>query len=261
LKWKWLPNYIATFGLARGLRTFANIHLKPRPADSLFAVHIAGRVFWLRNTASDISIFSQIWIKKEYDVKRWPELWQRLQTAHRLIIESGRKPLIIDAGANIGLASLWFTMIFPESHIYAVEPDEGNFALLRKNIADYPNITPIAGAVWDRPVRMRIANPSAGAGAYRVTEGNGGVRAYTIPELIKASGGELFIVKIDIEGGEDALFRSNTEWLAAAHLTVLEPHDWLYPTQGTSRNFLRRICETKVDFVFQGENVFCFKYD
>jgi FkbM family methyltransferase len=204
--------------------------------------------------------FLQIWIKQEYDLGGWPQLCERLRSAYGRLIAAGRTPLIIDAGANIGLASLWFATMFPEARIYAVEPDEGNLALLRRNVASCRNVVVLPGAVWDRPCEVGIANPDAGAGGFRVAEGGGDVRAYTIPEIVKAAGDEPFIVKIDIEGGEDALFRSNTDWLSAAHLTILELHDWMLPSQGTSRNFLRCISETSVDVVFQGENVFCFKY-
>ena len=34
-----------------------------------------------------------------------------------------------------------------------------------------------------------------------------------------------FIVKIDIEGSEDDLFSSNTDWVAKFPIIVVEPHD------------------------------------
>src|SRR5438445_120139 len=101
-EWQRLPNYIKTLGLSDGFRTFANIYLKPRRPGSLFSVRVGEHVLWLRNTASDKSIFFQIWIKKEYDARGWPQLWDRLQSAYYSIVKAGRTPLIIDAGANIG---------------------------------------------------------------------------------------------------------------------------------------------------------------
>lgn len=45
------------------------------------------------------------------------------------------QPIIFDCGANIGLATIFFKWLYPESEIYAFEPDADTFALLKKNIA------------------------------------------------------------------------------------------------------------------------------
>ena len=44
---------------------------------------------------------------------------------------------IIDAGANIGIASLYFLHQYPNARIVAIEPHPGNSELLRKNLAPY----------------------------------------------------------------------------------------------------------------------------
>ena len=49
------------------------------------------------------------------------------------------------------------------------------------------------------------------------------------------------IVKVDIEGGEYALFRSNTAWLNHTDLLIAETHDWLFPGQDTSRTLFQGI--------------------
>lgn len=43
-------------------------------------------------------------------------------------------PIIFDCGANIGMATLYFKYLYPESTIYAFEPDPQTFELLKKNI-------------------------------------------------------------------------------------------------------------------------------
>ncbi|PWU22452.1 hypothetical protein C5B42_05960 [Candidatus Cerribacteria bacterium 'Amazon FNV 2010 28 9'] len=45
-------------------------------------------------------------------------------------------PLIVDAGAHIGLSTLYFHSLYPQAKIIAIEPNPQNLALLRKNIAD-----------------------------------------------------------------------------------------------------------------------------
>ncbi len=44
------------------------------------------------------------------------------------------RPLIIDAGAHIGLATLYFKKIFPAARITAIEPNPSSAVLLEKNL-------------------------------------------------------------------------------------------------------------------------------
>lgn len=46
------------------------------------------------------------------------------------ILDSGRQPLIIDCGANIGCSALWFSARYPKSHIFAIEPAPDNLGVV-----------------------------------------------------------------------------------------------------------------------------------
>ena len=48
-------------------------------------------------------------------------------------------------------------------------------------------------------------------------------------------------MKIDIEGGEDDLFSGDLDWLERTPLVIIELHDWLFPNEPRSRNFLRAV--------------------
>jgi FkbM family methyltransferase len=258
---KLLPNYGKAFGLATGARLFSKIHLQKRRRGALFSVSLGNQSAWLRSTPSDIAIFDQIMVKLDYETAHWPLHHKHLREAYSRILAADRTPIIIDAGANIGLASLWFAREYPEARIFTIEPDDDNLAVLDRNLGHLPNVTVLPGAIWDQPAKLQIGNPGAGAGAFRVVEGQGDLRAYSVAEILTMEpDGSLFIAKIDIEGGESALFRSNTEWAAEASLIIIEPHDWLYPMEGTSRNFLRALAGLPFDFVFRGENVFFFHH-
>jgi len=69
------------------------------------------------------------------------------------------------------------------------------------------------------------------------------------------------IFKIDIEGGENDLFRGETNWLTKFPLVIIELHDWMLPFSGSSRNFLKAISEYEFDFIYRGENIFLFNRD
>lgn len=253
-KWKYLPNYLMVFG-ARGPGLFWRTHLKRRKRGQLFKV----RNIWLRHTPSDIATFNQIMVTRDYAAAQWPDQHARLDSAYREIVRNGRVPIIIDAGANIGLASLWFAEQYPEARIFAVEPDEENLAVLDRNVTGLKNVTVLRGGLWDHEAHLRIGNPEAGSAGFRLSEEAGTVPTYSVPAILaKTENATLFIVKIDIEGGEAAVFRSNTAWAAEASLIVIETHDWLYPAEGTSRNLLKVMSGLPVDFLFRNENVFFF---
>ncbi len=47
--------------------------------------------------------------------------------------------VIVDIGANLGATSVYFSLFYPEAHIYAVEPQKFPFELLTRNTSFYPN--------------------------------------------------------------------------------------------------------------------------
>lgn len=51
-----------------------------------------------------------------------------------LFISRNPEPLIFDCGANIGLTIIYFKWLYPNSVIYAFEPDKITFELLKKNV-------------------------------------------------------------------------------------------------------------------------------
>lgn len=62
------------------------------------------------------------------------------------------QPIIIDAGAHIGLATLYFKKLYPGAQIIALEPHPTSFELLEKNVWDnnLSNINCEKVAVTDR---------------------------------------------------------------------------------------------------------------
>jgi FkbM family methyltransferase len=69
---------------------------------------------------------------------------------------------IIDAGANIGLASVYFASRFPNARILAIEPERKNFEILVKNVERYPNVQPILGALWGERAEVEVVDRGLG---------------------------------------------------------------------------------------------------
>jgi FkbM family methyltransferase len=188
--------------------------------------------------SSDAQVFDQIFIEREY----------------QSIEQISTPRLILDLGANIGLSSLYFAREFPQAEIIAVEPDPGNFAMLQKNVAAYPRITPLLGAIWHSSRQLQLA-----PGTYKdrkewatqVVEGSdGGVQAFDIPSLVGDR--VIDLLKIDIERSEIELFSKNTGWLRQVRNLCIELHD-----QECIDVFFKALEPFKYDLSHSGELTIC----
>jgi FkbM family methyltransferase len=149
----------------------------------------------------------------------------------------------VDVGANIGLYSLTIAHAFPERRVIAVEPLPGNLDKLRRAIAvnALTNVTVVPGVVTSEPGRVTFhVNPlSDGAGslvpfttyqtgdivrdvdAYRRTH-PGFVPAVEVDAVpLDALIGVRSVVKIDVEGAEEAVLRSGARALAKGLVDVI----------------------------------------
>ncbi len=120
------------FRAIRGIRLMGTIQLaavrleawRGTGAGRIYRISLAGYkdpVYIRGGGSSDAIVLYQIFGAGEY----------KLATA----LESVN--FILDAGANIGLASLYFLRRYPKAKIMAVEPDSANFELCRKNLEPY----------------------------------------------------------------------------------------------------------------------------
>ncbi len=177
----------------------------------------------LRLPSSDIWVIKQILRRKEY----------QFDTASELAT-------VIDAGANIGLAAIWFTHRFPGVRVIAIEAERNNFELLSKNVAPYPNITPVHAALWDKTGTIEVrdvgvgnwgfmtgdANAEAAMDGHAVSE----VEAVTVDTLMDRFNLDYVdLLKMDIEGAELEVFQSSAAWLDRVGSLIVELHDWMKP--------------------------------
>jgi len=221
---------------------------------------VNGPVF-LRLGLTDWFVFLQVFVDCEY---RLPSAIHAsaLSRLYKYLIESHKTPVIIDCGANVGLSALWFANEFPAARVIAIEPEPSNYALLKLNASTRDNITPICGAISDRKVNFELKNESTSHWAWKIAELSGGeFETSTIEELLSSvPDAVLMVVKIDIEGGEINLFRSNLKWVNDTPLIIFEPHDAMLPWQGSSHAIYSALVHTPRDYLGGGENVFAFSH-
>lgn len=217
---------------------------------------------WLREATDDLDMMERIFVRREYDFSEWTAHHAVIEMAYADCLARRNVPIIVDCGANIGCASIWFTLRYPEAVIYAVEPEPRKFAMLSRNVVDYRNIVPIQAAISDRATRISLRNPIDEPWARQTGEdAQGATAAVTISDLVAQRPNSVpLIVKVDIEGHETDLFRSNTAWAESTPLVVFEMHDWLFHWRGTGDAMLRCLTRRRRDYLVRGENIFAFAH-
>lgn len=262
-----LPNYVSAFGVRHGLRLLLEIETRMRHNGRRKSVfHVPGYPpITLRDSVSDRSTFWQCLVTRQYRIDTMEQNHDVLRR-YRAILNSGKRPLIIDAGANIGLSALFFGKILPDAKVYCIEPEQENLSILRENTARLGSAVEVfPGAVWDTDEPLNILDPEAGSSAMQVVAGaepvGPSVPVHTIAQLLLHDPKtEPFIIKLDIEGAQEFLFRSNTGWIDRFSLIILELDDWQFPWRGTSRAFFRALSDFDFDYVIRGESIFCFRH-
>ncbi len=193
----------------------------------------------LRGGSTDVHCFEKVFLQEEY---RSPFALDEPQ-------------LIIDGGANVGMASLYFSARYSGAKIYAVEPELENFKLLARNCAGIPNILARRAALWPTQSKLALSNYDGKENwTFAVSEGDGDIETITIEEILRdACKDDIDLLKLDIEGSERELFE-NTPWLRYVKQIAIELHDRY--RADCSRSFYSAITARRFHQELRGENIF-----
>jgi FkbM family methyltransferase len=132
---------------------------------------------------------------------------------------------LLDLGANIGMSSVWLAKKYPVSQVIAVEPDPRNAAIARQNF----EANGLRGQVLEAAI-----GPQDGTGRFassdhsilgRLSQEGDPVTVMSIESIKKKFDIKRFaLVKIDIEGGEQALLDGPCDWLQLTDAIIVEFH-------------------------------------
>jgi FkbM family methyltransferase len=212
------------------------------------SVHLStsGREVVLRCGTSDLRCMEKIFILQEY-LAPYPT----------------EPEIIVDAGANIGMATLFYAQKYPKAKILSIEPEDSNFEILKQNCGNLPNVSLMQAAVWNAESKLVIHDSNAEKWCFNVLESPAGepasspqVMAVTIPKIMQQLGVDhIDLLKLDIEGAEQELFKTGTEsWLPHVRQIVIELHDRFRP--GCAQIFYAAIGQRVFTQEIQGENIF-----
>ncbi len=185
--------------------------------------------FYLRIKSSDIPTFNQVFMSQAYDFET-----------------SDDPKVIIDAGANIGLTSIYFANKYPESKIIAIEPEINNYEMLKKNVASYSNVITINAALWSENEKIDLIDPGRGHWGFMTQpeehqeeflgKTSHKVQGMTIDKIMENHSLEkIDILKIDIEGAEREVFMDSSPWIGKVDALIIELHERM--KSGCNRSF------------------------
>lgn len=206
-------------GRLRFLRTYVRIELKRMAARVLpykpTSEHLFGATMEFFDYETFAVLFEEIYVGEMYRFSSPVE-----------------DPVILDCGANIGMAVLYFKTLFPRAHITAFEADPVTYAVLARNIERN---------AWRDVIARNVAVSGARGtvtlftGEQRGGLSHGIVASPFVPTegatveaepLSDAITGPVHLLKMDVEGSEDDVLAELSETGALAHVdqVVLEYH-------------------------------------
>ncbi len=246
-----------------GAKLLLKINRSNRWAVRSLSIRGLPKPVFVRLGTSDVHVLQQVFTHREYeDPSRTHS--SAINEFYCQSLEQGKTPIIVDCGANIGLASIWYANIYPHAKIFSVEPEPKNFEILRMNASHYPNVIPVQAGVSDQKRHLHLTNVGNAPWAWETVEDEAGeVETVTISDLLACEpDGVPLIVKIDIEGFEINLFQSNISWVDQTPVIVFESHDWLFPWRGTAHAiFSALVGQRRRDYLQHGENTFSYSHN
>jgi FkbM family methyltransferase len=212
-----------------------------------------GRIL-LRNHSSDFQVFEQIIYLEEY------------KSLFLAGVDNKIEPeIIVDAGANIGLTSIYFLHKFPNAKIYAIEPIPENISALKLNMKKQTGkdrFHLFEGALWKSGAALAV-DYSFGDGkewsraVIEQGDSDDRIAGATIEVLMKQWNlTHIDIFKIDIEGTEKIIFEKaeGCSFLTMVKIISIEIHNHL-----NCREQIVGILRSYGFFVFQnGESTIGF---
>lgn len=214
-----LIEHVSRLGMGAGLRV---LWLKKRKAGHFATLRLkdlAGPIT-LRTGGSDLAILDEVIIDRGYGFAL-----------------NATPSVILDIGANIGLATLWFKHRYPDARIIAMEPDPESFALLERNTRHIQGVERVNAALTAIDGSIGLERGGLNPSAFHVRPlqpGERGVEAISMPSLLaRLNLTAVDLLKLDIEGAEKEVFEAHDiGWMEKVDVIAVELHDRMKPGCG-----------------------------
>jgi FkbM family methyltransferase len=171
---------------------------------------------------------------------------------------------VVDVGANVGAASVYFAIAYPEACVYAFEPDSSPFSLLQRNVETLPEITVFPFGLYSSEKTLTLFHgksdsvESSVCPSVRTGDESESIRLADAFRFLSERGvTQIDVLKIDTEGCEVPILRSLKPYLSQVKVLYLEYH-----SERDRRMIDELLAETHVlwrghiNFAYRGE--FCY---
>ena len=140
-------------------------------------------------------------------------------------------PRILDCGANVGLASLFFRRLYPEARITAFEADPALFAILNTNLQANRagDVETRHAAVWTSAGTLTFHCEGSDSGMIGSLPGAVAGRPSAVPSVRLRDvldEGPVDLLKLDIEGAEELVLADCEPVLHRVKALVMDLHEF-----------------------------------
>ena len=158
--------------------------------------------------------------------------WHEIFVQRALDFETtSASPRILDCGANVGLASLFFRRRYPAARVTAYEADPALFAILQANLNanGASDVEAMHAAVWTSAGQLTFRCEGSDSGMVDSLPGVVDGRSTTVPSIRLRDVLEreaIDLLKLDIEGAEHAVLTDCEPVLHKVNALVLDLHEF-----------------------------------
>jgi FkbM family methyltransferase len=140
-------------------------------------------------------------------------------------------PRVLDCGANVGLASLFFRRAYPNALVTAYEADPALFAMLDANLASNggADVERVHAALWTSTGSLRFQSEGSDSGMISLLPGAVDGTSVTVPSLRLRdviARERIDLLKLDIEGAEDAVLADCEPVLDRVGALLMDLHEF-----------------------------------
>lgn len=171
---------------------------------------------------------------------------------------------IVDIGANVGAAAIYFLAKAPEARLIAFEPAAATFALLQENLGAFARAEVVNAGLFSRDTVMDLYGGALDCSQNSVVASSETAAVTERITLRRASSefgrlgiGEIAILKIDTEGCEVPILEDIAAWLPRVDQIYLEYHseeDRLAIDAMLADGFM--LCRARCDGPHRGVNLY-----
>jgi FkbM family methyltransferase len=162
----------------------------------------------------------------------WPQ-WSDIFLEHslRFAARNSRHRRVLDCGANVGLASLYFKALYPRARVTAFEADPALAAICRRNLDanGCRDVTLESAAVWTDDGTVEFFAEGGDSGMLAAVGEPGPaplqrVRSLRLRNYLEHE--PIDLLKLDVEGAELPVLRDCADLLSQVGLLILDLHEF-----------------------------------